>query len=101
MGAGVVNSQSLTLDAADGIAGDFAYTPGRTLTINAALTVKGANPRFVCMAPATSIINVNLTTGHTSGSTMLRLNDGGMSLNGVVSNGINALLRHHDRHSGR
>ncbi len=91
IGAGAVNSQTLTLTNGDPIYGG-GNSAGQTLTINAALTLEANSPRFIFISQPTVIINGDITTSRVGGTAMLRLNDGGFTLNGVLSDGPDALL---------
>lgn len=90
IGAGAVNSQTLALtNSGFALAGSGSSTG--TLTINSALSI-GSGAVFQSISHATVNIEGNLTTHAASGTTTLRMNDSGISLNGVISNGGTALL---------
>ncbi len=91
LGAGAVNSQTLTLTGGDPLRGGGG-SAGQTLTINAALTLAANSPRFIGISHPTVNINGDITTSRVGGTAMLRLNDSGITLNGVLSDGANALL---------
>lgn len=101
IGAGGANAQTITFsNSGDCIfGGPGSANASAKFTINASIRITGAVPRFYPGGPNDSsggtppfIINGNVTTLHTSGTSTLRLNNRNFLFNGILSDGVSAKL---------